>query len=393
MPGKKFIYLDYAATTPLDVRVYRAMKPFVKTKTARYGNPHSLHRAGQCARREVDAARVQVAEYLACQPHEVIFTSGATESNNIAILGLLEPGQHGITTAIEHASVMAPFEALEKRGVAVSYSKPSTDGLIDVADILENVRLETRFVSVHYVNNEIGTIQPIAEIAKALGEINSRRLADQKIFFHTDAAQAASFLPLRVAELGVDALTLTGHKMSGPKGVGVLYRRTGMPMRPLFFGGSQEYKLRPGTLNVAAIVGQGAAARLLQASAERESAAKRMRILRDRLLAGIQRYIPDVVVNGDMRRRAPSNLNISFPDVDGENLLIILDKAGIAVSAGSACSAGATEPSHVLRAIGVTRPLLDSSLRITLGTQTRRRDIDAAIKKIIQTVRHLRAAN
>ncbi|MDQ3467995.1 MAG: cysteine desulfurase, partial [Chloroflexota bacterium] len=343
------IYLDHAATTPVDAEVLSVMLPFFSEQ---YGNPSSIYRLGQDARAALDRARGSIARVLGCQADEILFTSGATESNNLALVGMLRPARaaaaasHIVTTTIEHHAVLSAAEALEAEGVVVSYVRCDSEGLVSAADVMAAVRPETRLISVMMANNEVGAIQPIAEIgavAKARG-----------IPFHTDAVQAAGTLPPRVDDLGVDLLSLSAHKFYGPKGVGVLYIRRKTPIAYQQHGGGQEGGRRGGTENVPLIVGMAAA--LEKADWLRDAYVTRCQGLRDRLWSRIQEAIPDATLNGprDPERRLPNNLNIAIPGVQGETILLGLDMEGVAASAGSACTTGNSEPSHVLRAMGLS---------------------------------------
>jgi cysteine desulfurase len=378
------IYLDHAATTPVDPEVARAMEPYL---TDHFGNPSSIYRVGQDGRAALDRARGAVARVLGCQPSEVLFTSGATESNNLALSGVMwqarlaspdGPIPHLITTSIEHHAVLHTAKWLEKLGFGVTYIDPDRDGFIDPGAIEAAIRPETALISVIYANNEIGSIQPIAEI----GAVAKRH----GVTFHTDAVQAAGALSLKVDELHADLLALSAHKFYGPKGVGILYVRRGTPIAFQQHGGGQEGGRRGGTENVAGITGLAIA--LEQAERNRDEVNQHNATLRDRLWAGLQEEVPDIELNGpaDWSRRLPNNLNVSIPGVQGETMLLSLDMQGIAASAGSACTTGNSEPSHVLRAIGLTDEQARASLRFTVGKGNSEEEIDDTIQVMAETV-------
>ena len=354
-----------------------------------FGNPSSVHEAGRDARAGLDWARGTLARILGCRPREVVFTGGATEANNLAIRGTLDrarrdfPGErhHVITTAIEHHAVLHAVQALaEFDGVDVTIVPVDASGVVRAEDVEAAIRPETRLISVMYANNEIGTIQPVAEIAGIARE--------RGVVVHCDAVQAAGALPLDVNELGVDLLSISAHKFYGPKGVGLLYVREGVRLQPLVHGGGQERALRPGTENVAGVVGMATA--LLLAVEEREERNAHDRELRDRLMDQLLERIPDSYVNGDLERRLPNNLNIGFDGVDGESVLLDLDLNGIAASSGSACASATNEPSHVLLAIGLDEVAADATLRLTVGRSNTREQIDRAVEVIVNAVERVR---
>jgi len=391
---KKGIYLDYAATTPVDPVVFAAMKPYFSEK---YGNAMSIHSFGQVALKAVDTARFQVAQFFGANPNEIIFTSGATEANNLSIKGVLKSyyskfkaKPHIITTAFEHHCVLEACKSLEKDGQAdITFIRPDKDGLIRVSDIKKAIRLNTILVSVMYVNNEIGTVQPIAEIGNLLKKIKKEN--EHYPLFHTDATQAVNYFNCNVDKLNVDLLSMSAHKIYGPKGVGALYIRKGAPIRKIQDGGDQEYKMRAGTHNVPGIVGLGKAIEEVKnQSASWRTKVKSIVPLRDYLIKRILKEIPKTILNGSKNKRSPNNANFSFADVEGEGLLLSLDMEGIACSTGSACSSGALSPSHVLLAIGLKPEQAHGSLRITLGKHTTKREIDVAISKIKSVVERLR---
>lgn len=378
----KRIYLDHAAATPLDERVLAAMMPYLTTQ---YGNPSSLHYFGQQARAAVQKARGQVASCLHVKPQDIVFTSGGTEADNLAVLGYIRAnypqGGHLITTAVEHHAVLRTFEVLQRRGYTVTILPVDTTGRVRVEDVAEAIRPDTILISVMYANNETGTVQPIKEIGA---------LAQQKgIVFHVDAVQAYGYIPIHPLEDHIDMLTICSHKIYGPKGVGALYIRHGLNVAADAYGGPQEHRLRAGTENVAGIVGFGEASALLDK--ERETRCMQAAALKQRLYDGLVRQESECVhFNGSMTYALPNILNISIADADSAVLLIALDMQGLAVSAGSACEAGAIEPSHVLQAMGTDAKWLHSSLRISVGKENTSEDMDEAIDRIRTVVHSVR---
>jgi cysteine desulfurase len=378
------IYLDYAATTPVDPLVHEAMLPFLGGET--FGNPSSVHRFGQDARRAVDAARDALAASLGCDTSEVYFTSGGTEADNTAVLGVLlanrARGDHLVTTTIEHHAVLDVAAFAEKSlGFRVTCVPVGEDGVVDVEAVADAITDRTTLVSVMHANNEIGTIQPVEEIAKVC------RI--RGVAFHTDAVQTLGHLPFDVDELGVDLLTVSAHKIYGPKGVGALYVRKGTRFTPWLHGGQQEREKRAGTENVAGVVGFGKAVDLL--ASWRDAEAGRLARLRDDFLADVLSRVPDARLNGDAARRLPNNVNLSFPGADGEALLLHLDLHGVAASSGSACASGSIEPSHVLRALGLPLPLARAAVRFSLGRGTTPDDLGHTAEIIAEAVRDVRA--
>jgi cysteine desulfurase len=375
------IYLDHNSTTPVDPRVLAAMLPYLAEN---FGNANSIHSSGQRARAAVDAARQSVAELLGAKASEIVFTCGGTEADNLAIFGIVnpcdQPRKHVVTTAIEHHAVLNTAQALEKQGVDVTYVPVNREGIVDPDDIREAIRPETVLISVMLANNEIGTIQPIAEIG--------RIAAEEDIYFHCDAVQAAGKMRVDVKELGVDLLSISGHKLYAPKGVGALFVRTGTELGPMFFGGHHERDRRPGTENVPGIVGLGKAAQLAMENLDADVV--RLAALRDRFENALL-ALPGVRVNGNVRERAPNTSNLSFEAAGGEALVIALDLQGVMCSSGAACSSGAVEPSHVLTAMGLTPEQARSSLRFSLGRPTTEHEIDEAIRIIPLVVERLRA--
>jgi cysteine desulfurase len=376
------IYLDYNATTPVDPAVLDAMLPYFAEN---FGNASSIHSPGQRARGAVDGARASVAGFLGAKSSEIVFTSGGTESDNLALFGVVAASQdsrkHIITTAIEHHAVLNAAQALENLGAEVTYIPVGREGTVDPDDIRRALKPETVLISVMHANNELGTIQPIEEIG--------RIAATADVLFHCDAVQAAGKLPLDVNRLGVDLLSISAHKIYGPKGVGALYVRSGTPLEPQFYGGHHERDRRPGTENVPGIVGLGKAAELARKNLQADCA--RITTLRNRLEDALLAACGDARVNGNRAQRVWNTSNISFHAAGGEALVIALDLQGIACSTGAACSSGAVGPSHVLLAIGLSPDEARSSLRLSLGRMTTAEEIDQAIAAIPQSVERLRA--
>ncbi len=382
------IYMDHAATTPLAPEAAAAMAPFFARS---YGNPSTLYSLGQDARRAIDEAREHCAQVLRARPSELVFTSGGTESDNAALIGpalaLKDHGRHIVTTQIEHHAVLRAAELLESLGWTVSRVAPPHNGVVRPEDILDAVRPETTVVSVMLANNEIGTIQPIAEIARL---VKQRAEAQRRpIIVHTDAVQAAGAIPIDVNSLAIDLLSLSAHKFHGPKGVGLLYIRRGTPFTPTQIGGEQERDRRAGTENTPGIIGMSVALQLAERNRQNHAAASAR--LRDRLLNGILERIDRVLLNGDYNARLPANLNVSIQGVDAEPLLMGLDLAGVAASSGSACAAGSLEPSHVLLALGRSNEMARSSLRLTVGPETADEDVDYVVETLARLVPKLRA--
>jgi cysteine desulfurase len=378
------IYLDYAATTPLDPRVLEAMMPYM---TEHFGNPNSIHSFGREARRAIDEAREKIAQLLNCQPSEIVFTSGGTESDNLALRGVAEAyrhkGNHIVTTAIEHHAILRTCKALEDMGFSVTYLPVDEHGLVSPEQVAEAVNERTILVSVMHANNEIGTIEPIAEIVRAVKEKRPDTIV------HTDAVQTVGHIPVDIQELGVDLLSFSAHKFYGPKGIGGLFVRKGVRLVPQITGGGQERNRRSGTENVAAIVGMAKALEL--AVEEMPTELPRLQALRDELITGVLSRIPETRLNGHPTLRLPHNANFSFRGIEGEALLLQLDLNGIAASSGSACSSGSLEPSHVLLALGLDYELAIGSLRITLGRFTTREHILRLLDLLPKVVEKLRA--
>lgn len=378
----KRVYLDYAATAPTDPEVLAAMQPYFFEK---FGNPASIHQFGQEAKKAMEDSRALLAEFLGAQPQEIIFTSGGTESNNFAIKGvayaLKDKGDHIITTAIEHHAIIEPCKFLEKQGFKTTYVGVDKDGLVDPEAIRKAITDKTILISVMHANNEIGTIQPIAEIAKVAKE--------KGIYFHSDCVQTVGHIPIKVNELGVDLLSLSAHKFYGPKGVGALYVRKGTRIERFLHGGDQEQNRRASTQNTPGIVGVARAAELCQEKMGEE--AKFQIALRDRLIKEIPEKIPETHLNGHPTKRLPNNVNFSFQYIEGESILLNLDILGIAASTGSACTSTSLEPSHVLLAIGLTHEVAHGSLRITMGRWTKKEDVDYLMEHLPGIIAKLRA--
>jgi len=377
----KRIYMDYSATTPVKKEVVDAMIPFFSET---FGNASSPHYFGREAKKVLMKARDTIAETLNAKSDEIYFTAGGTESDNWAIRGAMTfiktKGKHMITTTIEHHGVLHPAEALEKEGYDVTYLPVDENGLIRLEDLKAAIRPDTALISIMFINNEIGTMQPIKEI----GEIAKAH----NIIFHTDAVQAYGNVKIDVEELNIDMLSISSHKIYGPKGVGALYMRKGTPVAPFMIGGAQEKKRRAGTENMPGIVGFAKAAEI--AHAQLEDHIERLTKLRDRLIKGLLEKIDYTRLNGHPTKRHPGNVNISFEFIEGEALLLMLDHQGIAGSSGSACTSGSLDPSHVLMGIGLTHEIAHGSLRLSLGDFTTEEDVDTAIEKLIPIVQRLR---
>ncbi len=382
------IYLDHAATTPLDERVLEAMLPYLRDH---WGNPSSLYAEAQEARRGLESARRSMAEVLGCKPQELVFTSGGSETDNLALRGAAYAarrqgrGEHIITTAIEHHAVLHEAERLQEEGFRVTYLGVDSEGFIDLQDLEHAITDDTALVSIMYVNNEVGTIEPIAEAARVVKAKNPRAL------FHTDAVQAAGMLDINVDLLGVDLLSLGAHKFYGPKGVGALYVRQRTPIQWQQLGGGQEKNRRAGTENVAGIVGMAKGLELAYEDLEGRNA--HCRALRDRLLGDVLLSVPQVVVSGatDLSKRASNNASFLFRYIEGEAILIALDLAGIAASSGSACTSGSLEPSHVLTALGVPEDLSRGSLRLTVGKDNTPEEIEYLLEELPGIVSRIRS--
>ncbi|MFH0826568.1 MAG: cysteine desulfurase NifS [Candidatus Omnitrophota bacterium] len=379
---KKNIYLDYAATAPCDPEVLKAMEPFFFEK---FGNASSIYALGQEAKKAIEDSRAHLADFLGADPSEIIFTSGGTESNNAAIKGiayaLKDKGDHIITSAIEHHAVLEPCKFLEKQGFKITRVNVNKDGLVAPVDIKKAITDKTILISVMHANNEIGVIQPIAEIGKIARE--------KGVYFHTDTVQTVGHIPVNVKELNVDLLSLSAHKFCGPKGVGALYVRKGVRLESFLQGGDQEKGRRASTYNTPGIVGLAKAIELCRQKLEEE--AKFQTRLRDRLIQEIPKRIPEVYLNGHPQQRLPNNVSFGIKYIEGESILLSLDMMGIACSTGSACTSTSLEPSHVLLAIGLSHELAHGSLRITLGRWTREEDVDSLLECLPKIVEKLRA--
>jgi len=365
-----------------------------------FGNAMSVHSFGQEALEAIDGARSKLALFFRCSPSEIIFTSGATESNNLTVKGSIrsyysiprKEKPHIITTAFEHHCVLDACRYAEKDGLAeVTFIKPGKDGVVSEKDIFSAIRPNTILISIMYVNNEIGTVQPIAEIGKKLKQVNIERAEKKlpRVTFHTDATQAINYFNCNVDEIGVDLLSMSAHKIYGPKGVGMLYVRKGTPIKRIQDGGDQEFKMRAGTHNVPGIVGLGEAINAIKTPAG-EKKKKEITELRDYMIKKVLKEIPKSYLNGSAEKRSPNNANFRFDDVEGEGLILSLDLEGIAASTGSACSSGALEPSHVLLSLGLKHEQAHSSLRITIGKHTAKEDLDEFISKLKVIVKRLR---
>ncbi len=376
----KEIYLDNAATTPVDKEVFVEMEPYFTTE---YGNPGSFNAVGLRAKTAVSNAREKIAKLLNCKTNEIVFTGSGTESDNLALKGcaraMKAKGNHIITMKIEHDAVLSTCKALEKEGFEVTYLDVSNEGLVAIEDVKKAITDKTILISIMYANNEIGTIQPIKEIAAIAKE--------KGIKFHTDACQATGYLNIDVQDLGIDLMTLNASKVYGPKGVGLLYVKTGTQIQPIIHGGGHENGLRSGTENVPGIVGFAKALELAQESKESES--KRVTKLRDKLIDGLLK-INNTQLNGSAKLRLPNNVNIAFKKIEGEAILLHLDDKGIAAASGSACSSKNLEPSHVLTSIGLPHAIAHGSIRMTLGKHTIEEDIDYVLEVFPEIVSKLR---
>ena len=406
----KNIYFDHSATTPVDKKVLDAMLPYFKEN---FGNPSSIHTFGQNAIKGVDIARNQIAEFLNCSSEEIVFTSGATEANNIAIKGFLKKildnknikKPHFITSIIEHDAVLEPFMEIEKQGFEVTYVGVDSRGIVEVEDIKKAIKDNTVFISIMYVNSEIGSIQPIREIGKIIKKINKKRLNNwkkfnsrdrgerpQKIYFHTDATQAINFLDCDIKHLHVDMLSMSAHKIYGPKGVGALFLKKETPIKAIQLGGHHENNIRSGTINSSGIVGLGKAISLLTKK-NQEKNNKKIIKLRDLFIKGIKKNIPNIVLNTDLKNSTPSHAHFSFFGAEGESILISLDLEGIAVSTGSACASGSLKASHVLIAMGIKKEIAHNSIRFTLGKNNTQQEIKKLLKILPPIIKRIRDMN
>ena len=375
------VYFDNAATTSVHPEVLEAMLPYF---TQNFGNPSSIYEIGQINKNAIDDAREQVAKLIGAKPVEIFFTSGATEADNWAIKGIAESyknkGNHIITSTVEHHAVLHTCEYLEKNGFEVTYLPVDENGLISIDDLKNAIKDTTILITIMFANNEIGTIQPIKEIGEVARE--------NKIIFHTDAVQAIGQVPVDVEDMNIDMLSLTGHKLNGPKGTGALYVKKGIKLKAFIHGGAQERRRRGGTENVPGIVGLGKAAEIAESNMEEKT--KKLNKLRDKLIKGIKEEIPYCKLNGDPVKRLPNNVNYSFEFIEGESLLIMLDMKGISASSGSACTSGSLDPSHVLLGIGLPHEIAHGSLRLTLGIDNTEEDVDYIIEVLPGIVKRLR---
>ncbi len=391
----KRIYLDHSATTYLDKRVRRVMDSFWEEN---FGNPSSLYKEGRKAKKALDKARADIASLIGSRSDEIIFTGGGTESDNLAIFGVVKalgsrtPKPHIITTKIEHHAVLNAVKNLEKEGFEATYLNVDGNGLVDPADVKQALRPETALVSVMYANNEIGAIQPISEISKIIEKYRKDKLEsgikEKTPLFHTDACQAAGYLEMDVRKLGVDLMTVNGSKIYGPKGIGFLYVKSGVKLKPIIYGGGQEKDLRSGTENVPAIAGLAKSFKIAQKEKKKESA--RLIKLRDKLAQGILKTIPKTVLNGHPKKRLPNNVNVSILGIEGESAVLYLDAYGVSASTGSACTSLRLEPSHVISALGRPSEYSHSSLRFTLGRKTNEKEINYVLKVLPEVVKILR---
>jgi len=372
------VYLDNNATSPLLPEVFEAMRPYFFDK---FGNASSIHQQGQQARAAVEHAREHVADLVNCRPAEIVFTSGGTEGDNLALFGMLAPGDHVITSTVEHHAVLNACKRLEDTGSEVTYLPVDARGLVDPDDLRRAIRPNTKLISIIFANNETGVLQDVT----AIGAI----AAEADVYFHTDAVQAAGKVPIDVKEIRCDLLTMTAHKMHGPQGAGALFVRKGTVLQPLFYGGRHERSRRAGTENLPGIVGLGKAAEMARLAFS-DGSVSRIATLRDRLETAILGALDQVLLNGDSAHRAPNTTNIVFECLEGEAMVIALDLKGLSVSTGAACSSGAIEPSHVLTAMGLSPDRARASIRFSLGKQNTADDIDFALRLVPEVVARLR---
>ena len=377
----KNIYFDNAATTKLDDEVLKEMLPYLKDN---YGNPSSIYKLGREARKAIEDSREKIAKVLNCKANEIYFTAGGSESDNTAIKGIAKAnkkrGNHIITSKIEHPAVLETCKQLEKEGFKITYISVDEKGIVDLEELKKSIKPTTILITIMFANNEIGTIQPIEEIGKIAKENN--------IYFHTDSVQAVGSIKIDVQKLNIDSLSLSGHKFYGPKGVGALYVKTGIPFEKFISGGHQERNKRAGTENVAGIVGIGKAIELAYENLDEYN--KKIKELRDYYVKQVEEKIPYIKINGDMEKRLPGNSNISFRFIEGEGLLLNLDLKGICASSGSACTSGSLEPSHVLLAIGLPHEIAHGSLRVSIGKYNTKEEIDYLIENLMEIVTRLR---
>ncbi len=377
----KVRYFDHAATTKVKKEVLDEMLPYFSEK---YGNPSSLYSIGRMSKKAIEEARKKVSNLIGCQPNEIYFTGCGSESDNTAIKGIAyanyQKGRHIITSQIEHPAVLHTCQSLEKQGFKVTYLKVDKQGFISLEELQNSIRNDTILISIMFANNEIGTIQPIEMIAKIARMHN--------IIFHTDAVQACGNIPINVKNMGIDSLSLSGHKLYAPKGIGAFYMKNGIPFEKFIDGGHQEKNKRAGTENVAGIVGLGKACEIARINLE--SYMKHLQELRDYFIKQVTEKIEGSLLNGTIENRLPGNANFSFPSVDGEALLLNLDAKGICASAGSACTSGSSKPSHVLTAIGLPSNLAHSSLRVTFGEDNTKEDVDYLVQSLLEVIEKLK---
>lgn len=377
-------YFDNAATTRVKNEVFEEMLPYLKEE---FGNPSSIYTIGRKSRRAVEEAREKVAKLINAKSNEIYFTGCGSESDNTAIKGIayanVKKGRHIITSKIEHPAVLNTCKSLEKQGFKVTYLNVNSDGIVDLNQLKNSIRNDTILISIMFANNEIGTIQPIEEISKIAKMYN--------IIFHTDSVQACGNVPIDVQKMGIDMLSLSGHKLYAPKGIGALYVKSGIQFEKFMDGGHQEKDKRAGTENVAGIVGLGKACELAKMNLERHM--RHLKEIRDYYIEQVQQKIPDIYLNGTIQERLPGNANFSFVDVDGEALLLNLDAKGICASSGSACTTGSLNPSHVLLAIGLSPELAQGALRTTFGEENTKEDIDYLVTNLTEIVQKLRKNN
>ena len=376
----KIRYFDNAATTKVKKEVLEKMFPYFVQE---YGNPSSLYKLGRTARRAIEEARKEVANLINCRPNEIYFTSGGTESDNTVLNGILSKDKtnHIITSKIEHPAILNTCENLEKQGTKVTYLNVDEEGIVDMQQLLSNINENTSLISIMFANNEIGTIEPIekiAEIAKAKG-----------IVFHTDAVQACGNVNIDVKKMNIDMLSLSGHKIGAPKGIGALYVNKDIKFESFIHGGHQEKNKRAGTENVAGIVGLGQACKIAKNNMQKHI--NKLLELRNYYISEVEKNIPEVKINGSMENRLPGNANISYKGISGENLLLKLDERGICASAGSACTSGSSMPSHVLTAIGLSREYSEGTLRVTFGDENTMEDVEYLVKNLIEIIKELRS--
>lgn len=386
--AQKQIYLDHAATTPVAPAVFRKMQPYFSIK---YGNPSSIHQLGDQARQAVEKARQQVASFLGCSAQEIYFISSTSESDNWVILGAIEKARarglkkpHIITSSFEHKAILEPIRVLEKKGLIEATLLPiNQDGLVEIKDLEKKIRKNTILISVMYANSEIGTVQPIKQIGQVVKKVNSKR--KDPIIFHTDAVQAVNYLNCQVDYLGVNCLSFSAHKIYGPKGIGALYIRKGTALSPLIRGGGQERNLRSGTENVPGIVGLGETVSRVNRNKDKE-----LKKLRDKLITGVLKDVPDAQFNGSLKDRLPNNAHFSFKGAEGESIVLSLSAKGVFASTGSACASHSLSPSHVMLALGLSHEQAHASVRFTLGQSTTSQEIAYLLKILPGIITRLR---